>query len=89
MPQMENVEAVRKGKSFSQAKKQPLTIDMTPMVDLGFLLITLIVFTTTISSPTATDLYMPQDGLITNPPPESLALTLLLANTNKIYLLSW
>lgn len=38
MPQTENVEAVRKRKSFSQAKKQLLTIDMTPMVDLGFLL---------------------------------------------------
>lgn len=85
MPQTENVEAVRKRKSFSQAKKQLLTIDMTPMVDLGFLLITFFVFTTTISSPTVTDLYMPKDGLITNPLPETLALTLLLAHDDKIF----
>ena len=85
MPQMENAEAVRKGKFFFQAKKQLLTIDMTPMVDLGFLLFTFFVFTTTISSPTVTDLYMPKDGLITNRLPESLALTLLLADDNKIY----
>ena len=85
MPQMENVVTVRKGKSFSQAKKQLLTIDMTPMVDLGFLLITFFVFTTTISSPTVTDLYMPKDSLITNTLPESLALTLLLDDDNKIY----
>ncbi|HEY5771657.1 MAG TPA: hypothetical protein VIS75_03470 [Chitinophagaceae bacterium] len=41
MSQIENATIVRKGKSFSQAKKQLLIIDMTPMVDLGFLLITL------------------------------------------------
>lgn len=65
--------------------KQQLTIDMTPLVDLGFLLITFFVFTTTISTPTVTDLHMPKDGSITTPLPESLALTLLLDDDNKIY----
>jgi biopolymer transport protein ExbD len=85
MSPIENAAIERKGKSFSLAKKQLLIIDMTPMVDLGFLLITFFVFTTTISSPTVTDLYMPKDGLITNPLPESLALTLLLDDHNKIH----
>jgi len=39
MPHIENAAIVRKGKS-SQAKKQLLGIDMTPMIDLGFLLVT-------------------------------------------------
>lgn len=85
MAYLENGSIVRKGKSFSQTKKQLLTIDMTPMVDLGFLLITFFVFTTTISRPTVTDLYMPKDGLITIPLPESLALTVLLDDDNTIY----
>jgi len=60
---------------------------MTPMVDLGFLLITFFVFTTTISTPTMTDLYMPSDKPVTVPPQlsSSLALTLLLEDNNKIY----
>ena len=77
--------AALEGKSFSLAKKQQLTIDMTPMVDLGFLLITFFVFTTTISTPPVTDLHMPKDGLITNRLPEDLALTLLLDGDNTIY----
>ena len=83
MHQIEN--AALKGKSFSQARKQQLTIDMTPMVDLGFVLITFFGFTTTISTPTVTDLHMPKDDFITNPLPASLTLTLLLDDDNKIY----
>lgn len=73
------------GKNFFAAQQQLLRIDMTPMVDLGFLLITFFVFTATISTPAATDLYMPKDGSITNPLPERLALTLLLDDDNTIY----
>jgi len=85
LQQIETSALPKKGKSFSHAKKPQLAIDMTPMVDLGFLLITFFVFTTTISAPTVTDLHMPKDGLISNSLPESLALTLLLDDDNKIY----
>jgi hypothetical protein len=40
MAQIENTANGRKGKSFSHNKKLIIRIDMTPMVDLGFLLIT-------------------------------------------------
>lgn len=88
MAQIENSASERKGRSFSHNKKQSLRIDMTPMVDLGFLLITFFVFTTTISTPTMTDLYMPKDPLnekdSTNLS-EDLALTFLLDDNDKVY----
>ena len=86
MAQIENSAVERNGRSFSRNKKQLLRIDMTPMVDLGFLLITFFVFTTTISTPKATDLFMPKDD--TNDPqplPKSLALSLLLDDNDKVY----
>jgi biopolymer transport protein ExbD len=59
---------------------------MTPMVDLGFLLITFFVYTTTMSMPKATDLFMPKDVLINPLPlPNSLALSLLLDDNDKVY----
>ncbi|HET6766532.1 MAG TPA: biopolymer transporter ExbD [Chitinophagaceae bacterium] len=85
MTQLENAPLLRPGKSFSQPRKKLLRIDMTPMVDLGFLLITFFVFTTTSSNPRVTDLYMPKNSSITNQLPESLALTLLLDDNDKIY----
>ena len=88
MAQIENTAIERAGKSFVRTKKQVIRIDMTPMVDLGFLLITFFVFTTTISKPLVTDLYMPKDPdniddstkLI-----DDLALTLLLHDRHEVY----
>ena len=84
MAQIDNTANGRKGKSFSHSKKQILRIDMTPMVDLGFLLITFFVFTTTMTTPKATDLFMPKEG-DNQPLPNSLALSLLLGDDNKVY----
>jgi biopolymer transport protein ExbD len=62
-----------------------LRIDMTPMVDLGFLLITFFIFTTTISEKKAMRLYMPADGGVPPAIPESRVLTILLSSNNKVY----
>jgi biopolymer transport protein ExbD len=65
-------------------KKANLKIDMTPMVDLGFLLVTFFVFTTQISQPSVTNLYMPHDGVSTKIA-DSKSLTFLLGNDNHVY----
>lgn len=61
-----------------------LKIDMTPMVDLGFLLITFFIFTSTMAESNATDLVMPKEGLPSHLK-QTNALTLLLHDNNRVY----
>lgn len=42
-------------------KRHPIRIDFTPMVDLGFLLITFFMYTTTLANPKVIDINMPTD----------------------------
>jgi biopolymer transport protein ExbD len=67
-----------------RAVKHACKIDMTPMVDLGFLLISFFVITTELSKPRAMELYMPADGTCTDLG-ASNALTVIPAADNKIY----
>ena len=85
--QSENAVLQRQEKNRFRQNKKVLRIDMTPMVDLGFLLITFFVFTTTIATPSVTDLFMPDDQNIIDSSnlSERLALTVLLTDHNKIY----
>jgi biopolymer transport protein ExbD len=86
MAEIDHSALVRNGKTFSRDKKQLLRIDMTPMVDLGFLLITFFVFTTTISEPRATDLFMPrEDTTDLQEIPRGLVLTVLLDDNDRVF----
>src|SRR5688572_33136777 len=67
-----------------RAKRHNLKIDMTPMVDLGFLLIAFFVMTTELMEPKALDLNMPKKGPETKVE-MSNALTVLLGKNNTIY----
>jgi len=78
----------KKGPGVKKSKKLSTRVDLTPMVDLGFLLITFFIFTTTMSSPTAMKLNLPKD---TDKPDEqnklkeSAALTVMPSKANYIY----
>src|SRR6266487_3551609 len=77
----------KKGPGVKKGKKLSTRVDLTPMVDLGFLLITFFVFTTSVSKPTAMKLIMPHDTEHNDSmsTPESKIISLLLAGQNKIY----
>jgi len=61
----------------SKRHAHSLSIDMTPMVDLGFLLITFFVFTAQLSEPKAMELNMPKEGGDLTPTKCSTAFTIL------------
>jgi biopolymer transport protein ExbD len=63
-------------------------IDLTPMVDLGFLLITFFMLTTTLAKPNILALVMPEKDIKKEdiePVKESKVLTLLLGPNDKVY----
>lgn len=72
----------------TRAKKQSTRIDFTPMVDLGFLLITFFMLATALAKPSVMKVVMPakQPDPSTSPAiPESKTLTLLLGKNDKVY----
>src|SRR5687768_2487519 len=78
----------KKGPGVKKAKKLSTHVDMTPLVDLGFLLITFFIFTTTMSSPAAMQLFMPKDTdnkEEQNKAKESGALTIMLGKADQVY----
>lgn len=69
-----------------RAKKQSTHIDMTPMVDLAFLLLTFFMLTTTFGKPKTMEINMPvKPDNIENQQLVNNAVTILLSGDNKVY----
>lgn len=88
MTELSQSSAAENASGKVRAKKQSTKIDMTPMVDLAFLLLTFFILTTTFLKPSIISLTMPEP--VEDPArlpllKEKNAFSVVLAEDNKIY----
>jgi biopolymer transport protein ExbD len=74
-----------KHKGKKRAKKSSTHIDMTPMVDLAFLLLTFFVLTSTFSKPSAMEIAMPIDDPNVKKPDVKNIITVILDKSDTVY----
>jgi biopolymer transport protein ExbD len=77
----------KKGKKI-RSKKQSTRIDMTPMVDLAFLLLTFFMLTTTFAKPKTMEIRVPERPKPDEKPPDvsqERVMNLILGENDKIY----
>lgn len=72
-------------RGVKRIKRHNLRVDMTPMVDLGFLLIAFFIMTTELNKPVSLKLIMPKESGTPVKVENSNALTILLGAGNAVY----
>lgn len=78
----------KKGPGVKKSKKLSTRIDLTPMVDLGFLLITFFMYTTTLAQPKTMEIQLPFKPALPGQETEvkeNTALTILISKDHFVY----
>ncbi|MDH6251187.1 biopolymer transport protein ExbD [Chryseobacterium sp. H1D6B] len=82
-------EVIAQEKQGGKQRKKLIKIDMTPMVDLGFLLITFFMFTTNFTKPNVMDLGLPAKGPVENPTHNVIKdknqVTFIIGKNNRVF----
>lgn len=81
---MAQIENNSRGNSASLTGRSSLRVDLTPMVDLGFLLISFFMLSTTLAQHNVANLIMPKDNGIETPVGRLATLTLMPIRNNQI-----
>lgn len=79
-----NTAASGRNRGDTRRKIHSTRVDMTPMVDLGFLLITFFMLTTSLAQPKTMDLVMPRSDGDSMKLADSKALTIMLGRNNQV-----
>ena len=90
---MAEVQVQEKGEKGGKvrSKKQSTKVDMTPMVDLNFLMLMFFMFTTTFSKPNVMDLGLPAKPKVDQPKPKDTqidltnSISLIIGKDNRIF----